>query len=145
MHIGNEANVRAILRHRVHTAGSDGILHGAATHPRAWATFPRFLAHYARDLALVGLPEMVAHMTGRPARRLGIWPARGRVVEGARADLVLFDPGKIRDAATFEEPKRRSEGIRFVLVNGIVALDEGRVTGERAGTILRRGADGTVA
>jgi len=87
---------------------------------------------------------MVSHLTSRPAKRLGVYPHRGRIAEGAAADLVLFDPAKIKDRATFNEPKLRAAGIRFVLVNGQVALDEGEMTGARGGKTLRRQADGRV-
>jgi len=93
---------------------------------------------------LVPLEEMVSHLTSKPAKRLGVYPHRGLVAVGSAADLVLFDPRKIRDRATFNEPKLRAEGIRFVLVNGQVALDEGEMTGVRGGRTLRRQADGTV-
>lgn len=88
---------------------------------------------------------MVSHVTSRPAKRLGVFPHRGYIGIGSAADLVLFDPMKIKDKATFEEPKRRAEGIRFVLVNGQIALDEGEMTGARGGRTLRRRKDGTVA
>jgi N-acyl-D-aspartate/D-glutamate deacylase len=88
---------------------------------------------------------MVAHLTSRPAKRLGVYPHRGVVRVGSAADLVLFDPERIKDLATFEQPKLRSQGLRYVLVNGVVALDEGEMVGARAGRTLRRGPDGKVA
>ncbi|KAG8407016.1 hypothetical protein J3458_020513 [Metarhizium acridum] len=145
MHVGNEPNVRAIMQHRVHMSGSDAILHGKTTHPRAYGTFTRYLGRYARELGLVSLPDMVAHLTSRPAKRLGVYPARGVVRVGSAADLVLFDAARVRDRATFEEPKLTSEGVRYVLVNGVVALDEGELRGVRAGKTLRRRGDGSVA
>jgi N-acyl-D-amino-acid deacylase len=69
-HVGNEEYVRAVMRHRVHTGGSDGLLAAGRPHPRAWGTFPRYLAHYVRETGVLGLEECVAHLTGRPARRL---------------------------------------------------------------------------
>ncbi|OAQ71282.1 D-aminoacylase [Pochonia chlamydosporia 170] len=144
MHIGNEPNVQAIMQHRVHMSGSDAILHGKTTHPRAYGTFTRYLGHYSRELGLLSLPDMVAHLTSRPARRLGVFPGRGVVRVGSAADLVLFDAERVRDRATFEEPKLRSEGVRFVLVNGVVALEEGEMVGVRAGRVLRR-RDGRVS
>ncbi|MGR8008592.1 N-acyl-D-amino-acid deacylase family protein [Streptomyces hypolithicus] len=75
-HVGHEENVRAIMRHRVHTGGSDGILQGDKPHPRAYGTFPHFLGHYARDLGVLTLEEAVAHLTSRPAARLRL-PDRG--------------------------------------------------------------------
>ena len=95
MHVGHEENVRAIMQHRVHMAGSDGIIHGESTHPRAWGTFTRYLGHYARGLGLLALPDMIAHLTSRPAKRLSVYPRRGVVREGSAADLVLFDPSTV--------------------------------------------------
>ncbi|KND88682.1 N-acyl-D-glutamate deacylase [Tolypocladium ophioglossoides CBS 100239] len=145
MHVGNEENVRQIMQHRVHMGGSDAILHGKSLHPRAYGTFTRYLGHYSRELAILPLPAMVAHLTSRPAKRLSVYPHRGLIAKGSAADLVLFDPEAIKDMATFEEPKLPSRGIRFVLVNGEVALDEGKMTGARGGKTLRRMKDGKVA
>ncbi|CAG9980922.1 unnamed protein product [Clonostachys byssicola] len=144
MHVGHEENVRQIMQHQVHMAGSDAILHGKSVHPRAYGTFTRYLGHYGRDLGIVPLPQMIAHLTSRPAKRLSIYPHRGLVAEGSAADLVLFDPETVSDLATFEEPKLPSKGVRFVLVNGQVALDEGKMVGTRAGKILRRKGAGKV-
>ncbi|MER8182789.1 D-aminoacylase [Kitasatospora sp. NPDC094015] len=136
-HVGHEENVRAIMRHPVHTAGSDGLLTGARPHPRAWGTFPRYLGHYARELGVLTLEEAVARMTGRPARRLGLH-RRGLIRPGYAADLVLFDPLTVRDTATFEHPKQAATGIPYVFVNGVAVIDDGRPTGARAGRTLRR-------
>ncbi|KAM0542876.1 hypothetical protein ACHAPJ_012599 [Fusarium lateritium] len=144
MHIGNEENVRQIMQHRFHMAGSDAILHGKSTHPRAYGTFTRYLGHYARELGIMSIPEMIAHLTSRSAKRLGVYPHRGLIAVGSAADLVLFDPSTIEAMATFEEPKLTSKGIRFVVVNGQIALDEGKMTGVRAGTTLRRSGTGRV-
>lgn len=100
--------------------------------------------YYARELAMFSMSEIVAHLTSRPAKRLGIYPHRGCISEGSAADLVLFDPESVSDMATFDEPKLPSRGVRFVLVNGQVALDNGQPTGVRGGQTLRRVADGTV-
>jgi N-acyl-D-aspartate/D-glutamate deacylase len=88
---------------------------------------------------------MVAHLTSRPAKRIGVYPYRGLVAVGSAADLVLLDPETIVDRATYEQPKLLAEGIRFVLVNGEIAMDEGMLTGMRAGRALRRRKDGNVA
>lgn len=144
MHIGNEENVQAIMQHCTHMGGSDAILHGKTLHPRAWGTFPRYLGHYSRDLGLIDLPNMVAHLTTRPAKRLGVYPQRGVVREGSAADLVLFDPETVKDMATHAEPCLPATGIKYVLVNGEFALEGGKPTGARAGTTLRRRKDGRV-
>jgi N-acyl-D-aspartate/D-glutamate deacylase len=84
------------------------------------------------------LEQAIHKMTGMPAARLGL-RERGRVIEGAYADLVVFDPGTVRDRATFEAPHQYPEGIDFVLVNGVPAVDGGRYMNARAGRVLRRG------
>ncbi|NUR24418.1 MAG: D-aminoacylase [Catenulispora sp.] len=144
LHVGNEENVRAIMRHPAHTAGSDGLLVGARPHPRAWGTFVRYLAHYSRDLGVLTLEETVAHMTGRPARRLRL-ERRGLVRVGYHADLVLFDPLTVRDAATFDAPREAAVGVREVLVNGVGVLADGRPTGALPGRALRLGERGVAA
>ncbi|MEU6646976.1 D-aminoacylase [Saccharomonospora sp. NPDC046836] len=136
MHVGHEENVQAIMRHRTHTGGSDGLLVGDRPHPRAWGTFPRYLARYARELGVLSLADCVAHLTGRAARRLRL-PDRGVVREGYAADLVLFDPETVADRATFDEPRQQAAGIPYVFVNGVAAIDDGRPTGALAGGSLR--------
>jgi N-acyl-D-amino-acid deacylase len=136
MHVGHEDNVRAIMRHPTHTGGSDGLLVGERPHPRAWGTFPRYLAHYVRELGVLGLEECVAHLTGRAARRLRLTD-RGLVREGYAADLVLFDPDTVADTATFDEPRQPAAGIPYVLVNGVPVIEDGRHTGALAGHSIR--------
>jgi N-acyl-D-amino-acid deacylase len=136
MHVGHEENVRAIMAHRVHTGGSDGLLVGDRPHPRAWGTFPRYLGHYVRELGVLGLADCIAHLTGRAAKRLGLTD-RGLIREGSVADLVLFDPDTVRDTATFDDPRQRAEGIPYVFVNGVAAIDDDRPTGALAGRALR--------
>lgn len=137
MHVGHEENVRAIMRHRVHTVGSDGLLVGARPHPRAWGTFPRYLGRYVRELGALSLEDCVAHMTGRAADRLGL-SDRGLIRPGLAADLVLFDPDQVRDTATFQEPRQQPAGIPYVFVNGVPVIDGGRRTGSLPGHALRK-------
>ena len=141
-HVGHEDNVRAIMQHRTHCGGSDGILVGARPHPRAWGTFPRYLAHYVRDLGLLGLVDCIHHLTGRPAARLRL-DRRGLVRAGYAADLVLFDPDTVRDTATFEEPRQQAEGIDWVWVNGVAVIEAGHRTAALPGRALRRTDTGT--
>ncbi|GGW31541.1 N-acyl-D-amino-acid deacylase [Streptomyces lucensis JCM 4490] len=136
-HVGHEENVRAIMRHRTHTGGSDGILRGARPHPRAYGTFPRYLGHYVRESGVLGLEECVAHLTGRPAARLRL-PDRGLVREGYRADLVLFDPETVAPGATFDEPRALPAGIPHVLIDGRFVVEDGRRTDVLAGRAVRR-------
>jgi N-acyl-D-aspartate/D-glutamate deacylase len=106
-------------------------------HPREYGTFPRALA-LARDERLMPLPPLIRTMTSLPAERFGLRD-RGRIVEGAYADLVLFDAEAVRDTATYEAPQRFPEGIRLVVVNGALAWQHGNDRVERAGRALRSG------
>ncbi|ORT61096.1 D-aminoacylase [Streptomyces sp. CB03238] len=136
-HVGHEENVRAIMRHRVHTGGSDGILQGAKPHPRAYGTFPHYLGRYARELGVLSLEEAVAHLTSRPAARLRL-PDRGLVRVGHRADLVLFDPATVAAGSTFDAPRTLPAGIPYVLIDGRFVIDDGRRTDTLAGRAIRR-------
>ncbi|MFD3519632.1 amidohydrolase family protein [Streptomyces sp. NPDC058653] len=136
-HVGHEENVREIMRHRVHTGGSDGILQGAKPHPRAYGTFPRYLGRYVRELGVLSLEECVAHLTSRPAARLRLRD-RGLVREGHRADLVLFDPETVAAGSTFAEPRVLPVGIPHVLIDGRSVIEDGRRTDVLAGRSVRR-------
>jgi len=115
----------------------DGPFGTSKHHPRALGTMPRVIGRYARDLKLFPIEEAVRKMTSLPARRMGL-SDRGLLRPGMAADVVVFDPEKIRDVATFEEPNVYSEGVEHVVVNGRVVLDGGRMTGERPGRPLTR-------
>ncbi|KRV46996.1 N-acyl-D-amino acid deacylase [Wenjunlia vitaminophila] len=136
-HVGHEENVRTIMRHRVHTGGSDGLLVGAKPHPRAYGTFPRYLGTYVRELGVLGLEECVAHLTSRPAARLRL-PDRGLVRPGYRADLVLFDPATVGAGSTFAAPRTPPTGVPHVLVDGCFVMRDGRRTDVLAGRSVRR-------
>lgn len=141
-HALSEDDVRLVMRHPWVMVGSDGratLLSGGREHPhpRSFGTFPRVLGHYCREQGVLRLEEAVRKMTGLPAWRLGWWD-RGVIRPGAAADLTLFDPETVADTATFENPRQAPRGIRLVLVNGQVAVEDGRLTGVRAGRCLRR-------
>ncbi|MFE1549745.1 amidohydrolase family protein [Streptomyces sp. NPDC058718] len=136
-HVGHEENVRTIMRHRVHTGGSDGILQGLKPHPRAYGTFPEYLGRYVRELGVLSLEECVAHLTSRPAARLRL-PDRGLVREGYVADLVLFDPETVASGATYAAPRTLPTGIPHVLVDGRFVMEDGRRTDVLAGRAIRR-------
>ncbi|MFC6086570.1 N-acyl-D-amino-acid deacylase family protein [Sphaerisporangium aureirubrum] len=140
--IGNEENVRAIMKHPAHTGGSDGLLAAAKPHPRSWGTFPRYLGRYVREEGVLGLEECVAHLTGRAARRLRLTD-RGLIRTGYHADLVLFDPRTVGDTATYDDPCRTPTGIPYVFVGGVAVIAEGRHTGALPGRALRRTPEGT--
>ncbi|MEX2262269.1 MAG: D-aminoacylase [Bryobacteraceae bacterium] len=108
-----------------------------SAHPRAFGSFPRILALYVRDGKIISLEEAIRKMTSLAANRLNLYD-RGRIAPGIAADLVVFDPARIQDTATFSKPLSFPEGISYVLVNGRIAIDNGRSTGELAGRALRR-------
>jgi N-acyl-D-amino-acid deacylase len=134
----HEDDVQRILAHPLVMIGSDGIPHDTHPHPRLWGTFPRVLGHYARDLGLFTLAEAVRKMTMLPAMKFRLQD-RGRIAVGHFADLVVFDPATVADAATFDRPIAPARGIELLLVNGAVAYDpSGRVKSERRGRFLQR-------
>ncbi|MFL5578998.1 MAG: amidohydrolase family protein [Gemmatimonadaceae bacterium] len=142
-HVLDEGDVERIMRHPQTMIASDGRLSRPGEghpHPRAYGTFPRVLARYVRERGVLTLEQAVHKMTGQPAARLGLRD-RGRVAEGAYADLVVLDPAHVRDAATFDAPHQYPEGIPHVVVNGVPAVLDGRPTGARAGRVIRRGRE----
>jgi N-acyl-D-amino-acid deacylase len=131
---GDEDIVRRAMAHPLQMVGSDGVF-GIQPHPRLYGTFPRVLGHYVRD-GVLPLEEAVRKMTSHPAQRFGL-VARGLVRQGYWADLVLFDPERVADRATYEEPHQFPEGIHLVMVNGEVVVEAGNHTGARPGRVLR--------
>ncbi len=138
LHMMAEADVRTILRHPAVMIGSDGLptLEGRP-HPRLSNTFARVVGHYGRDEQVLTVAEAIRRMTAVPAEVFGLVD-RGRIVEGAHADLVVFDAERLLDRGTFEHPRRTPEGLSMVIVNGVPALMDGAPTGDRAGQVLRR-------
>ncbi len=134
----SDKDVRAFVPSPFVMIGSDGMgVVKGGQHPRSFGTFPRVYARYVREEGLLTLEQAVHKMTGMPAARLGI-SDRGVLREGACADLVLFDPDKIRDRATFSRPKQGPEGILMVMVNGKKTVEMGKHTGARGGVILKK-------
>lgn len=133
----DEADVQRILAYEHTMIGSDGLPHDAFPHPRLWATFPRVLGHYSRELRLFSLEQAVHKMTGLTARTFGL-EGRGVIRPGAHADITVFDPTTVDEAATFERPIAPSPGIETVIVNGEIVWREGNPTGARPGRVLRR-------
>jgi N-acyl-D-aspartate/D-glutamate deacylase len=140
-HSISEDDMRRILRHPATMIGSDGLPNDPRPHPRLWGTFPRVLGRYGREEKLFSLPEAVHKMTGMPAQRFGL-ADRGLIREGYAADLVLFDPDIILDAATYEQPIQPARGIFSVWVNGVLSYTAEGPTGRRAGRYLPRGKTG---
>ena len=133
--IMDEDDVRRILSYEHTIVCSDGIARGSHPHPRVWGTFPRVLGHYVREVGLLTLEDAVRRMTSMPADRFGL-TGRGRIVEGAFADVVVFDPTTIREAATYETPIRPATGVETVFVNGRESWAGGANRGARAGRVL---------
>jgi N-acyl-D-amino-acid deacylase len=133
-----EDDVERVIAHPLSMIGSDGLPHDERPHPRLWGAFPRVLACYWRDKGLLQLEEAVHKMTGMSARRFRLGP-RGLLQAGHMADVVVFDPQRVRDIATFEHPQQFSEGIEQVWVNGALSYTATqRATGVRAGRFLAR-------
>lgn len=139
-HAISEEDVVRILLHPQTMVASDGSLTQLGKghpHPRAYGTFPRVLGHYVREKKVLPLETAIFKMTGLPARNFKM-ENRGFLQEGYFADVVVFDAEKITDKATFEEPHQYPEGIRFVIVNGKIAVEEGTYKDVRAGRVLRK-------
>ncbi len=137
-HSISEEDMRSILRHPATMIGSDGLPNDPRPHPRLWGTFPRVLGRYCRQEKLFSLPQAIHKMTGMPARRFGL-KERGWIREGYYADLVLFDPEKVIDTATFDDPIRPAAGIDRVWVNGCLSYTSQGSTLQRSGRFVPRG------
>jgi dihydroorotase/N-acyl-D-amino-acid deacylase len=105
-------------------------------HPRSYGTYPRILGKYVRDEHVIPLEDAVRKMSSAVARRLSIQD-RGLLQEGMYADIAVFDPATIIDRATFERPHQLSTGVKYVFVNGVDVVREGRITGAKPGRIVR--------
>ena len=115
----------------------DGPLFEPHAHPRTWGSMPRFLGHYVRDLHLMPLEQAIRKITALPAQREHL-TGRGLIKEGFFADITIFDPATIIDKATYTNPAQISQGVKYVIVNGQVAFEDGRMTGAMAGRALKR-------
>jgi N-acyl-D-amino-acid deacylase len=131
-------SLRDFIRHPVGMIGTDSTFVGEKPSPRTYGSFPRVLGQFVREEALVSLPEAVRCMTSAPAARLGLRD-RGLVRDGYAADLVVFDPDRVRSNATYEEPRRYPDGIDWVVVGGEVVVADAAHTGVRSGRVLRTG------
>lgn len=132
----SEAGVTEGICHPYGMICTDGLL-GGTPHPRVYGSFPRVLGHFVRDTHSLTLEQAVNKMTGKPAERLGL-SDRGYVKPGMSADLVVFSREKIRDLATYAQPRQYPSGIVHVMVNGIHSVMDGKFTGGLGGKVLRR-------
>ncbi len=136
-----EDDIRTVISQPECMIGSDGLpTPGGKPHPRLYGTFPRVIQRYVREEGVLSLEEAVRKMTSLPADRFKL-AGRGRIAEGAFADVVVFDPQRIEDVATYEEPRQYPTGIEYVLVNGKVAAEGGGQAERSAGRLLRRGQE----
>ena len=119
-----------------YSVAPDGPLSEGLVHPRGYGTYPRILGRYVRELGLLRLEDAIRKATSLPAQRLGIRD-RGLLREGFYADVVVFDPATVIDTATYEKPHQFAKGIPYVLVNGQIVVDQGRITAARPGMVLR--------
>ncbi|MEW6608205.1 MAG: D-aminoacylase [bacterium] len=141
----SEDNLKKILKKTYTMIGSDasaradyGMLSTTRPHPRAFGTFPRTLAKYVYEEKVLSLEEAIYKMTYQPAYLLGI-KNRGRLKEGNFADIVVFNPEKIKDLATFESPLRYPGGIEYVIINGQIVIEQGNHTSTLSGKVIRKG------
>jgi len=139
----NEDDVKFAMQQPFVSVGCDagavnveGPLSESKTHPRAYGSFPRILGRYAREQHLLTLEQAIRKFTSLPAQRMGLHD-RGVLRSGAFADVTIFDPQTVNDVATFEDPHHPSAGIKYVIVNGVVSLENGKVTGPLGGRALR--------
>ncbi|QQV75967.1 amidohydrolase family protein [Sphingomonas aliaeris] len=138
LRFGKEEDVIAFLKYRNSAMACDcGASIGQKGHPRGWGSFPRVLGHYVREQKVLTLEDAIRKMTALPAAIIGM-NDRGYLAPGMAADIAVFDPRTIRDHATYQEPTKPSEGVRYVVVNGIVALREGRSTATKTGEVVLR-------
>jgi N-acyl-D-amino-acid deacylase len=114
----------------------EGILGEEHPHPRAYGTFPRILRKYVREEKKLTLEEAIRKFSALPAQRMRLTD-RGVLKQGMWADVVVFDPEMVRDVATFDDPNRLSEGMEYVLINGVPVIENGKMTGARPGKVLR--------
>jgi N-acyl-D-amino-acid deacylase len=133
-----EADIRAILRHPAHMAGSDGIFCGSFPHPRGWGAFARYLGYHTRKLQDYSWAEAVTHLATHAARRFRL-TNRGMLRSGFVADIAVFDPTNVTDRSTYAAGRTLAEGVDHVLVNGALVLENGEPTGATPGRALRRG------
>ena len=117
-------------------ASPEGILGQEHPHPRAYGTFPRVLRKYVREEHKLSLEDAIRKFSALPAERMR-FTDRGVLKAGMWADVVIFDPATIRDLATFDHPNQFSEGMEYVLVNGVAVIDQGKMTGAKPGKVLR--------
>lgn len=137
----DEEDLKKVISHPLSSICSDAWVTGPSgsgnPHPRAYGTFPKVIKKYAIDSKLITLEEAVRKMTSLPARKIGL-KKRGIIKKGNYADIVAFDKKDIKDKATYSKPRQYPDGIKYVIVNGTIAVKAGKLTGIKSGEILQR-------
>jgi N-acyl-D-amino-acid deacylase len=136
----SEEDIAHIMRKPYTMASSDGGLVAmgeGVPHPRNNGAFARKLSRYVRERHVIDLETTIRSMTSLPAAVFGM-KDRGVIREGAAADIAIFDPGRVRDRATYTQPHQLAEGVDYVLVNGIVVVDGGTFTAALPGKVLKK-------
>lgn len=136
VHQCREDDLDEVVRHPAQMVGSDGLHTGASPHPRLFGAFPRFLRIYVRERKFFSWEQAIRKMTGIPAERFGL-RNRGLIRLGMAADVVVLDPDRVADAATYEDPCRFPMGIPYVVCSGVLVKDGDQLTGELPGQVLR--------
>lgn len=130
-----EEDMVALMQHPAHMAGSDGIFSGGKPHPRGCGCFARFLAYHTQARGDYEWAQAVWHLSGHAAERFKL-TGRGKIQRGYAADVLVFDPAKLKDNATFQDGKKMATGMEHLIVNGKIALTNGQVNGTYAGSVL---------
>ena len=137
----DEEDVKTVISHPLSSIISDSWATtptaGGKPHPRAYGTFPRVIRKYVREEKLLSLEEAIRKMTSLPAGKIRLQD-RGLIKEGFWADIVIFNPDKIRDKATYRNPHQYPEGIKYVIVNGQIVVESGKLTGRKPGKVIKR-------
>ncbi len=141
-HVRTEEMTRTAIASPLAMIASDGLINNGRGHPRTSGTFSKVLGKYVREDGVLTLMDAIARMTIRPARRLESYVpamlAKGRLQEGADADITIFDATTVIDRATYTEPTLPSDGVEYVLVNGVLVVDKGELVPDvRPGRAIR--------
>jgi N-acyl-D-amino-acid deacylase len=134
----SEEDIKRIMKYPFNMFASDAsirVLNAGVPHPRGYGTNARVLAKYVREEKVLSLEEAIRRMTSLPAQKFQL-KNRGLLKEGMAADIVIFDENEVKDVSTFEKPHAYSKGFRYVMVNGVVTVDNEKHTGIRAGKAL---------
>jgi N-acyl-D-amino-acid deacylase len=135
-HVMKESEIEKALIHPGVLIGSDGFMHGAEGHPRAAGTFPRVISEYVKKRKLLSLNDAIGKMTWQTAERFGI--NRGKLTVGYAADITIFNDEEIEDCATFANPTLAPKGIKYVVLNGSIAVKHGEIINHKLGRSIRK-------